>query len=97
MFVGYLFLRFKDGHEIRQINPSQTLRNLQYMPLKICSVYSYFEQCISFIGASLQNWKQNLSGIFILYPNKVDGRKEGKLGLGCHVTALSITIHRSLY
>ncbi len=30
MFVGYLFLRFKDGREIRQINPSQTLMNLQY-------------------------------------------------------------------
>ncbi len=30
MFAGYLFLRFKGGHEIRQINPSQTLMNLQY-------------------------------------------------------------------
>ncbi len=30
MFVGYLFLRFKDRHEICQINPSQTLMNLQY-------------------------------------------------------------------
>ncbi len=30
MFAGYLFLRFKDGREIRQINPSQTLMNLQY-------------------------------------------------------------------
>ncbi len=29
MFAGYLFLRFKDGHEIRQINLSQTLMNLQ--------------------------------------------------------------------
>ncbi len=27
---GYLFLRFKDGREIRQINRSQTLINLQY-------------------------------------------------------------------
>ncbi len=31
MFAGYLFLRFKDGREIRQINPSQTLMNLQYI------------------------------------------------------------------
>ncbi len=29
MFAGYLFLRFKDGREIRQINPSQTLMNSQ--------------------------------------------------------------------
>ncbi len=28
-----LFLRFKDGHEFRQINPSQTLMNLQYIVL----------------------------------------------------------------
>ncbi len=27
----YLFLRFKDGREFRQINPSQTLMNLQYI------------------------------------------------------------------
>ncbi len=33
MFAGYLFLRFKDGREIRQINPSQTLMNLQYPKL----------------------------------------------------------------
>ncbi len=31
MFAGYLFLRFKNGREIRQINPTQTLMNLQYM------------------------------------------------------------------
>ncbi len=30
MFAGYLFLRFKDRREIRQINPSETLMNLQY-------------------------------------------------------------------
>ncbi len=30
MFAEYLFLRFKDGREIRQLNPSQTLMNLQY-------------------------------------------------------------------
>ncbi len=30
MFAGYLFLRFDNGHEIRQINPLQTLMNLQY-------------------------------------------------------------------
>ena len=30
MFLGYSFLRFKDGHEIRQINPLQTLMDLQY-------------------------------------------------------------------
>ncbi len=30
MFAGYLFLQFKDDREIRQINPSQTLINLQY-------------------------------------------------------------------
>ncbi len=30
IFAGYLFLRFKDGHEIRQINPSQKLIKLQY-------------------------------------------------------------------
>ncbi len=33
MFAGYLFLRYKDGREIRQINPSQTLMNLQYFSL----------------------------------------------------------------
>ncbi len=27
---GYLFLRFEDGSEFRQINPWQTLMNLQY-------------------------------------------------------------------
>ncbi len=31
MFAGYLILRFQDGGEIRQINPSQTLMNLQYI------------------------------------------------------------------
>ncbi len=30
MFALYLFLRFKVRREIRQINPSQTLMNLQY-------------------------------------------------------------------
>ena len=30
MFVGYLFLRLEDGCKICQINPSQTLMNLQY-------------------------------------------------------------------
>ncbi len=30
MFVGDLFLRFKDGPEIQQTNPSQILLNLQY-------------------------------------------------------------------
>ncbi len=30
MFAGCLFLRFKDGRKIRQINLSQTLMNLQY-------------------------------------------------------------------
>ncbi len=30
MFVGYLFLQFKDGREIHQINPLQILMNLQY-------------------------------------------------------------------
>ena len=30
LFTGYLFLRFKDGREIRQINPSQTLMKLRY-------------------------------------------------------------------
>ncbi len=34
MFTGYLFLRFKDGHEIQQINPWQTLMNLQYYIFK---------------------------------------------------------------
>ena len=38
MFAGYLFLRFKDGREIRQINPSQTLMNLQYQTLKLVLV-----------------------------------------------------------
>ncbi len=32
MFAGYLFLRFKNGRAIRQINTSQTLMNLQYNP-----------------------------------------------------------------
>ncbi len=31
MFAGYLFLRFKDGRGIHQINPSQTILNLQYL------------------------------------------------------------------
>ncbi len=30
MFAGYLILRFEDGRKIRQINPPQTLMNLQY-------------------------------------------------------------------
>ncbi len=30
MLAEYLFLRFKDGREIRQINPPQTLMNLQH-------------------------------------------------------------------
>ncbi len=30
MFARYLFLRVKDGRKIHQINPSQTLMNLQY-------------------------------------------------------------------
>ncbi len=34
MFGWYLFLRFKDGREIPQINPLQTLMNLQY-PLPV--------------------------------------------------------------
>ncbi len=33
MFAGYLFLLFKDCREVRQINPSQTLMNLQYILL----------------------------------------------------------------
>ncbi len=37
MFAGYLILRFENGREIRQINPSQTLMNLQYY-------YSYYYQ-----------------------------------------------------
>ena len=31
MFAWYLFLRFKDGREICQINPLQTLMNCQYL------------------------------------------------------------------
>ncbi len=31
MFAGYLFLQFKDWREVRQINPLQTLMNLQYL------------------------------------------------------------------
>ncbi len=34
MFAGYLFLRFKDCREIPQINPSQTLMNVQYQVVK---------------------------------------------------------------
>ena len=30
MFAGYLLLRFEDGCKFYQINPSQTLMNLQY-------------------------------------------------------------------
>ncbi len=30
MFAVYLFLRFQNGREIRQTNPSQTLMNLQF-------------------------------------------------------------------
>ncbi len=40
MFARYLFLRFKDRREIRQINPSQTLMNLQYMVLTLGWSYS---------------------------------------------------------
>ncbi len=39
MFAGYLFLRFKYGREICQINPMQTLMNLQYM-YKVSTVTS---------------------------------------------------------
>ena len=31
MLAGYLFLRFKDGREICQKNPLQTLMNLQHL------------------------------------------------------------------
>ena len=34
MFVGIYFCDFKCGRENRQINPSQTLMNLQYMKLR---------------------------------------------------------------
>ncbi len=37
MFAGYLFLRFKDGHKIHQINPSQTLMNLEYADTYVMS------------------------------------------------------------
>ena len=30
-FAGYILLRFKDGREICQINPSQTLMILHYL------------------------------------------------------------------
>ncbi len=32
---GYLFLQFDDGREFRQINPSQTLMNLQDASLRV--------------------------------------------------------------
>ncbi len=38
---GYLLLQFKDGHEICQINPSQTLMNLQYNFI-YCFMFTYF-------------------------------------------------------
>ncbi len=51
MFAGYLFLRFKDGGEVRQINSSQTLMKLQYTLIYYthayfihatkCSMYTY--------------------------------------------------------
>ncbi len=39
MFAGYLFLQFKDGREIRQINPSQTLMNLRYKQISVLYTY----------------------------------------------------------
>ena len=35
MYAGILFLRFEDDREIPQINPSQTLMNLQCSPLSL--------------------------------------------------------------
>ncbi len=40
MFVGYLLMQFKDGREIRQINPPQTLMNLQYIHVAFIGVLS---------------------------------------------------------
>ena len=40
---GYLFLRFKDGCEIHQINRSQTLVNFLYSP----ACYPIFHQMIA--------------------------------------------------
>ncbi len=36
MFAEYLFLRFKDGHEIRQINPSLNINEFY-------SISSYYK------------------------------------------------------
>ena len=46
MFAGYLFLRFKDGHEICQINPSQTLINLQYSFNGNCMQHYFVEMYV---------------------------------------------------
>ncbi len=41
---GYLFLQFKDSHEFRQINPSQTLMNIQLCDENFRSdVFCYFQ------------------------------------------------------
>ncbi len=39
---GGYFLRFKDGREIHQINPSQTLMNLQYIVVITYAKYGNF-------------------------------------------------------
>ncbi len=45
MFVGYLFLQFRDDREIRQINPSQIiiLMNLQYYCYLISTAKRMYE------------------------------------------------------
>ncbi len=55
MFVGDLFLHFKDGREIRQINPSQTLMNLQYsnMPLSMFSIVCKHFQAVNMVNSGV--------------------------------------------
>ncbi len=56
---GYFFLRFKDGHEFRQINPSQSFMNLQYTVILSAQQINYiknrnytYQYLLTLIGAS---------------------------------------------
>ncbi len=66
----YLFLRFKDRHEIRQINPSQTLMILQYVITPILSINKQQQTyCIQYGPhpyTLYQFMKTNVSSFFLL-------------------------------
>ena len=61
MFAEYLFLRFNDCREILQINPSQTLMNLQYSKHNTCKYIKrrkiYFYNLLNMITSIIEYWR----------------------------------------